>query len=136
MRPLARLGPSVIDVLPAAVRQNLVGWRAVLNWSAIVSRDVASRSQAVSFRGGCLTVQVVSSVWMHHLMALKRQLISELNAATGTTGATSVTAASAAGASGGAPDDAVEGPIRDIHFVLNPRPAAPPVTNRPQGREG
>jgi hypothetical protein len=122
MRPLVRLGPSVLDVLPVAVRQNLPGWRAVLEWSAIVSREVASRSQAVAFRGGCLTVHVVSSVWMHHLMALKRQLISDLNAATG--------------APAGAGETAAESPIRDIHFVLNPRPAAPPATNRPQGAEG
>jgi len=115
MRPLVRLGPSVLDVLPVAVRQNLPGWRAVLEWSAIVSREVASRSQAVAFRGGCLTVHVVSSVWMHHL-------ISDLNAATG--------------APAGAGETAAESPIRDIHFVLNPRPAAPPATNRPQGAEG
>jgi hypothetical protein len=116
-RPLARLGSGVLDAFPEAVRRNLPGWRVVVGWAAIVSRDVASRSQAVSFRDGCLTVQVVSSVWMHHLMALKRQMLVDLNRATGAQG------------------DAA-GPIRDIHFVLNPRAGAPPESNRPQGAEG
>jgi hypothetical protein len=104
--------------LPEAVRQNLPGWRAVVGWNTIVSREVASRSQAVAFHGGCLTVHVVSSVWMHHLLALKRQLMTELNAATGGAAATGGTA-----------------PIRDIHFVLNPGLTAPAV-QRPQGAEG
>ena len=102
--------------LPEAVRQNLPGWRAVLGWNEIMSREVASRSQAVAFHGGCLTVHVVSSVWMHHLLALKRQLMTELNTATG-----------------GVPGAAA--PIRDIHFVLNPGLTAP-AANRPQGAEG
>ena len=124
---MARLGAGVLAALPESVRQNLPGWRAVLEWNQIVSRDVASRSQAVAFHGGCLTVHVVSSVWMHHLLALKRQLMAELNAAT--TGVP----APAAGA-GATSASTIPGPIRDIHFVLNPGLIAPAV-QRPQGAE-
>jgi hypothetical protein len=116
---LARLGAGVLAALPESVRQNLPGWRAVVGWDQIVSREVASRSQAVAFHSGCLTVHVVSSVWMHHLLALKRQLMADLNAAT----------------SGTAPGSAATSPIRDIHFVLNPGLTGP-AASRPQGAEG
>ena len=89
-----------MDALPEAVRRNLPGWRGVMVWGDCVSREVASRSRAVAYHRGCLTVQVASSVWMHHLLALKRQLIADVNAAV------------AAGAQ--------NPPIEDIHFVLSP----------------
>jgi hypothetical protein len=94
------LGACLLDALPESVRRNLPGWRGVIAWGDCVSREVASRSRAVAYHQGCLTVQVASSVWMHHLLALKRQLIADVNAAVGT--------------GAGSP------PIEDIHFVLSP----------------
>jgi len=93
---LEPLGPLVLAGLPDAVRRNLPGWRGVLVWADAVSPDVARRSRAVRFREGRLTVEVAGSVWLHHLTALKRQLVAQVNRAVGSQA------------------------IEDIIFVVNP----------------
>jgi hypothetical protein len=80
---LEPLGPMVLASLPEGVQRNLSGWRGVLVWSDAVSPEAARRSRAIAFRDGRLIVEVVGSVWMHHLAALKRQLVAQVNEALG-----------------------------------------------------
>ncbi len=98
-----RLGAGLEAMLPEPVRRNLPGWRGVLAWADVVGRDAAARSRAVSFRDGRLRVEVAGSVWMHHLLALKPQLLAKVNRATGSE----------------------EQVIRDIVFVLDPGLSGP-----------
>jgi predicted nucleic acid-binding Zn ribbon protein len=108
---LEPLGPAVLASLPEGVRRNLAGWRGVLAWGEAVSPEVSRRSRAVAFRDGRLIVQVVGSVWMHHLMALKGQLLAQVNQAIGPP----------------------TGVIDDIIFVLNPSLAAAPAETEGEG---
>jgi predicted nucleic acid-binding Zn ribbon protein len=103
---LEPLGGTVLAALPEAVRRNLLGWRGVVGWAEAVGPEVARRSRAVAYHDGRLTVQVSGSVWMHHLMALKAQLVEQVNRATG----------------------ARSPVIRDIIFVVEPSLAGPPRT--------
>jgi predicted nucleic acid-binding Zn ribbon protein len=66
-----------------------------------VGPEAARRSRAIAFREGRLIVEVAGSVWMHHLAAVKRSLVSQVNLAIG------------------------EPAVEDIVFVLNPALAGP-----------
>jgi hypothetical protein len=77
------IGAAVLNALPERVRRGLPGWRGVLLWEEAVGLDNARRSRAIAFREGRLIVEVPSSVWMHHLAAVKRNLLARVNAAIG-----------------------------------------------------
>jgi predicted nucleic acid-binding Zn ribbon protein len=95
---LEPLGGALAAALPEAIRRNLPGWRGVLGWAEAVGPEIARRSRALAYHDGRLTVQVTGSVWMHHLAAMKPQLLARVNRVTG------------------APDPV----IHDIVFVVDP----------------
>jgi hypothetical protein len=52
---------------------------AVLAWPVVCGAEVASRTKAVSFADGRLTVEVPDATWRHQLAAFTPRYISSLN---------------------------------------------------------
>jgi len=52
-------------------------------WEEAVGEHIASKASPVAFRDGTLTVRVSGSAWMQQLSLMKRDIISQLNAAIG-----------------------------------------------------
>jgi len=52
-------------------------------WEEAVGSHIASKAAPVAFRDGTLTVRVSGSAWLQQLSLMKRDIISQLNAAIG-----------------------------------------------------
>ncbi len=52
-------------------------------WESIVGGAVADNTMPAAFKGKLLIVHVSSSVWVHHLQFLKKDLINSINQALG-----------------------------------------------------
>ena len=57
--------------------------KAVILWEEAVGRNIASRAEAVSFKGGRLFVVVKDSTWLQELALMKEGLIEKLNSLLG-----------------------------------------------------
>lgn len=77
---MERAGDALQDLLHRLrLSEPLEAWRAVEIWPEAVGEKIASRARAVGCRGGVLTVEVESPVWMAELTYLRRKLAEELN---------------------------------------------------------
>lgn len=52
---------------------------AVLAWPVVCGPDVASRTKALSFSDGCLTVEVPDAIWLTQLASFTPRYISALD---------------------------------------------------------
>lgn len=52
---------------------------AVLAWPVVCGREVASRTRAVGFSDGCLTVEVPDSTWRSQLASFTPRYLSGLD---------------------------------------------------------
>ena len=59
-------------------------------WTETVGDDIAQNAKPAAFSQDTLLVHVSSSVWMHHLQFLKREIIDKLNAAMDGTAVTDI----------------------------------------------
>jgi predicted nucleic acid-binding Zn ribbon protein len=50
-------------------------------WDSVVGEAIANNAQPAAFKGRVLLVHVTSSTWIHQLQFLKKDIISNLNAA-------------------------------------------------------
>ncbi|MBP2651228.1 MAG: hypothetical protein H6Q74_2053 [Firmicutes bacterium] len=53
--------------------------KILFSWSNLVGKEVAARSEPENLAHGVLMVRVTNSVWVHHLMTLKEQIITQIN---------------------------------------------------------
>ena len=60
------------------LEKDLLGWRAVQEWSEVVGPRIARHTRAMSFREGTLWVEVAGSPWQYELGFLEPRLIHEL----------------------------------------------------------
>ena len=60
------------------LEKDLLGWRAVQEWSEVVGPRIARHTHAASFHDGTLRVEVEGSAWQYELGFLERRLMQEL----------------------------------------------------------
>ncbi len=89
-RRVERIGSLLADVLPARVRRNMAGWKALELWPQVAGEKVARRTAAVAFRDGRLTVEVVNSAWIQRLSSSNRHYLKQLNQAVGSAQVTDI----------------------------------------------
>lgn len=61
---------------PEAEQGMLRVWRV---WDRLVGADIARNARPAAFKGSLLLVYVTSSVWLHHLRFLKKEIVKRLN---------------------------------------------------------
>jgi hypothetical protein len=57
--------------------------RAIFHWQEIAGKEIAANSAPLKLEYGVLWLGVKSSVWSHHLMMMKREIINRFNLFTG-----------------------------------------------------
>ena len=72
----SKLGDVIEEII---LKDPLLGANPFGNWADIVGDVVAKYSKPVKYDRGKLTVYVFDSVWKHHLMLSKEELISRIN---------------------------------------------------------
>jgi predicted nucleic acid-binding Zn ribbon protein len=77
VEPVAGVLSRVLNQL--GLEQELLGWRAVSDWDALVGPRVARHTRAIAFRDGTLQVEVEGSAWMQELGFLRRDLVEKIN---------------------------------------------------------
>lgn len=70
--------PRVLEKMP--IKREFKIHQAMYHWADIVGSDIAAQSEPLKIEYRVLWLGVRSSVWSHHLMMMKRQLIDKLNA--------------------------------------------------------
>lgn len=53
--------------------------KAVIYWNKVVGERIAKHSRAEYVKEGVLTVTVPDSVWLYHLVAMKKEIVDKLN---------------------------------------------------------
>lgn len=76
MQTTGAILPGLLHQLGLA--EGVEGWRAVEEWPKAVGPRIASRTRALGFQEGALTVEVEGSAWQYELGFLKRRLLKEL----------------------------------------------------------
>ncbi len=61
---------------PEAEQGMLRVWRV---WDRLVGAEIARNARPAAFKGSLLLVHVTSSVWLHHLQFLKKEIVKRLN---------------------------------------------------------
>jgi len=75
---------SVSEIIPEALKKigaekNFGKYSTVINWEKIVGKEIANNSFVSSIDRGTLIIKAKNSVWSHHLMMLKAELIKKVN---------------------------------------------------------
>lgn len=80
-----RLGPIINSLISSYQKttEPSVGKLSKIEdaWKSIAGSDIAENTKPTAIRGGLLTVNVTSSVWIQQLQYIKVELIIRLNAA-------------------------------------------------------
>jgi predicted nucleic acid-binding Zn ribbon protein len=61
---------------PAAEEGMLRVWQV---WDRLLDADIARNARPAAFKGSLLLVHVTSSVWLHHLQFIKKEIVKRLN---------------------------------------------------------
>lgn len=69
--------PRMLEKMP--IKREFKIHQAMYHWSDIVGSDIAAQSEPLKIEYRVLWLAVRSSVWSHHLMMMKRELIDKLN---------------------------------------------------------
>ena len=80
--PARHIGSILPDVIRTCRREKDTAMTAVWDiWNHAVGATVAENTRPAAFKGRLLLVHVSSSVWVHQLQFMKRDLIEKINAA-------------------------------------------------------
>jgi len=80
--PTLHIGAILPEVVRTCRRENDTAMTAVWDiWDHAVGATIAENTWPAAFKGRLLLVHVSSSVWVHQLQFMKRELIEKINAA-------------------------------------------------------
>lgn len=81
MNSIGEVLTRTIEALPVRklFREKQILW----SWPAIMGKEIADQSAAVSIEFGVLYLAIQNSVWCHHLSMMKREIIQKVNAFVG-----------------------------------------------------
>ena len=83
--PALHIGSILPNVIRTCRREKDTAMTAVWDiWAHTVGATIAENTRPAAFKGRLLLVHVSSSVWVHQLQFMKRELIEKVNAACGT----------------------------------------------------
>lgn len=80
MKRAQPIGKILADLIrDLGLSKKLNEQKAVVEWEAVVGRDIAEHSRAIKVDGGRLVVEVDSPVWSQELTLMKRDIMRRLN---------------------------------------------------------
>jgi predicted nucleic acid-binding Zn ribbon protein len=59
--------------------RRVLGWSVLSIWDEVVGPRIAANAKPVAYRDSKIFVQVATTVWMHELSFMKREVLGKLN---------------------------------------------------------